>query len=405
VRERAQVDVEDARTIGRRLRQIRKSRGKSLRVIAGLSGVLSAASLSRIENGLRALDRHSEVVALAAALEIAPSEPTRLSAPAPANGHTGSAMVEAVRHALMAADLGYPSGQVVPVEVLRARVAGVQRARRRARFGHVAGALPNLIGDLHTSIASGRDKADLLPLAALLHVDVVAHWLHDAGAPDLRMHAAGLARDAAHEHDQAATLAVAAWGTSVALLTGGMIDLAQAELDSITLPPANSETAGVLCGLAMTQSLVAAVDRRPADVHGPIEVAAELAARFGDVDDQFGILVGPDQVNMRRAALAMEEGDPERAVHIAEGVHPEEFSYVVRRAGYWIDYGRALARLRGRQDDAVRALLTAEKLFPARVYANQFVPDTLARLLARSRRDSPMGRELRGMAYRAGLAV
>ncbi len=53
----------------------------------------------------------------------------------------------------------------------------------------------------------------------------------------------------------------------------------------------------------------------------------------------------------------------------------------------------------------MRALLTAEKLFPARVYANQFIPDTLARLLARSRRDSPMGRELLGMAYRAGLPV
>jgi helix-turn-helix protein len=397
------VDVDDdVLTIGARVRQIRDARKKSLRVIAGLAG-MSTTQLWRVEHGEHALDI-SEIVALANALRVAPSELTVLPVPAPANGQTGSA-IEAVRHALVAADLGYPSGQVVPVEVLRARVAGVQRARRRARFGHVAGALPDLIGDLYTSIASGRDKAELLPLAALLHVDVVAHWLHDAGAPELRMQAAGLARDAAHEYGQAATLAVAAWGTSVALLTGGMIDLAQAELDSITLPPANSKTAGVLCGLAMTQSLVAAVDRRPADVHGPIEVAAELAARFGDADDQFGILVGPDQVNMRRAALAMEEGDPERAVRIAEGVRPKEFSYVVRRAGYWIDYGRSLARLRGRQDEAVRALLTAEKLFPARVYANQFIPDTLARLLARSRRDSPMGRELRGIAYRAGLPV
>jgi hypothetical protein len=32
------VDVEDARTIGRRLRQIRHARGKSLRVVAGLAG-------------------------------------------------------------------------------------------------------------------------------------------------------------------------------------------------------------------------------------------------------------------------------------------------------------------------------------------------------------------------------
>jgi transcriptional regulator with XRE-family HTH domain len=61
--------------------------GKSPQVIAGLAGV-SAANLSRIENGLRALDRHSEIVALAAALEISPSELTKLPVPAPGNGHT-----------------------------------------------------------------------------------------------------------------------------------------------------------------------------------------------------------------------------------------------------------------------------------------------------------------------------
>jgi transcriptional regulator with XRE-family HTH domain len=46
------VDAGDeARTIGRRVRQIRKARRKSLTVLAGLSG-MSIATLSRIENGL-----------------------------------------------------------------------------------------------------------------------------------------------------------------------------------------------------------------------------------------------------------------------------------------------------------------------------------------------------------------
>jgi hypothetical protein len=35
------VDVDEARTIGRQVRQIRDSRGKSLRVIAGLAGTCS----------------------------------------------------------------------------------------------------------------------------------------------------------------------------------------------------------------------------------------------------------------------------------------------------------------------------------------------------------------------------
>ena len=48
--ERVFVDVEDARTIGRRLRLIRNSRKKGLRVIAGLAG-MSKSKLSLIERG------------------------------------------------------------------------------------------------------------------------------------------------------------------------------------------------------------------------------------------------------------------------------------------------------------------------------------------------------------------
>ncbi len=71
------MDVGDARTIGRRLYQIRNSRRKSLRVVAGLAG-MSTTQLWRIEHGERALDSISETVALADALQIAPSELMRI---------------------------------------------------------------------------------------------------------------------------------------------------------------------------------------------------------------------------------------------------------------------------------------------------------------------------------------
>lgn len=94
------MDVDDdARTIGRRLRQIRKSRDKPLVVIAGLAGI-SKSHLSRIELGERALDSRSELVALANALQIAPSELTTLPVPAPANGDNNAA-VKAIRRALI----------------------------------------------------------------------------------------------------------------------------------------------------------------------------------------------------------------------------------------------------------------------------------------------------------------
>ena len=61
------------------------------------------------------------------------------------------------------------------------------------------------------------------------------------------------------------------------------------------------------------------------------------------------------------------------------------------QAVYWMDYGRALARIRGRHDDAVMALLRAEKISPRRVHRNPLAREVIAGLLARSRRDFPDG--------------
>lgn len=60
------------RTVGLRIHRIRKSRDKSLRVIAELAG-MGKSTLHRIEHGQRDLTL-SEIVALASALEIHPSK-------------------------------------------------------------------------------------------------------------------------------------------------------------------------------------------------------------------------------------------------------------------------------------------------------------------------------------------
>jgi hypothetical protein len=99
----------------------------------------------------------------------------------------------------------------------------------------------------------------------------------------------------------------------------------------------------------------------------------------------------------------LEVGDYEFAMTLAESLHPEVHPYRSRQSAYWRDYGRALARVRGRYDDAVMALHRAETLHPHRVHRDPIVREMLAELLGRVRRDSPTGRELRRMASRAGL--
>jgi hypothetical protein len=269
---------------------------------------------------------------------------------------------------------------------------------------HQAGAgLPGLIRDLHTSITAGRDLSTLLPLTAMAHVHLTHMWLRDAGAPaDLRRQAVGLARNAAREHGEVTTLAVAAYGTVYALVGNGMLALARAKLDSLPLPAITRHTAGVVGSLMMAHSLIAAFDRRPGDVAAPMETAAELAGRFSEATrthDEFGFAFGPTDVGLYRMDLALEAKEPDRALNIARGVHPEQHPWATRQAAYWVHCGRALTRVRGRSDEAVIAFRRAEKISPHHVHRNPMVRDVLAELLARPRHDA-VGRNCEGWPTR-----
>ncbi|MGQ0774930.1 MAG: helix-turn-helix domain-containing protein [Pseudonocardiales bacterium] len=394
-------NAEEARTIGERLWQIRNARGKSLRVIGGLAG-MSASTLSRIENGLRALDSRSEIAALANALGVAPSELTRTPELAIGNGE-GPA-VQAVRRALIAVSRDDPAGQVVPVEVLGTRLDALTAAQRRCDHEQVGRELPALIRDLHSTIAAGRDVAELLELAVLLHVQGTHNWLHTLGeSTDLGWQANTLARQAAREHGGSEVMGLVGFGAANGLLAAGEFDIALAELDAVSVPTTTSQAEQLAGMLALTRSLVAAADRRPGDVAAPLDYAAELAARPAE-GNAYGLGFGPTNVGVWRVSVALEARDFALAARIAEELRPELLPSANRKAIYWADYGRALARLRGRRDDAVRALRTAELISPARVQRHPFTREAIALLLPGSRRDA-VGRELRAMAYRAGLPV
>ncbi|MBB5153114.1 helix-turn-helix domain-containing protein [Saccharopolyspora phatthalungensis] len=100
-------------TFGQTLRKIRKARGRSLAVVAGLAGI-SPSYLSRLESGDRSLDRRWLIVALAHALDVAPSEITGSALAIPRDPGDDLALNE-VRLALLAVSLDEPRGEVRPV--------------------------------------------------------------------------------------------------------------------------------------------------------------------------------------------------------------------------------------------------------------------------------------------------
>jgi len=397
------MHMEDSVTIGRRLRRTRRARGKSLRVVAGLAGI-SGSYLCRLELGERALDRLSLIDALAGALQIAPSELTKLPVSTLTDDDTDAA-VSAVRLALVAVDHDRPGGQVLPVEALRARVKTTVDAHcRQGRDTEVGAALPALIADLHTSTAAGRDVAALLDLTVLLHTTVTTGWLRVVGAPlDLRSQAVFLGRRAAQDRDTPTAMGLATWGGLHVMLSAGAVELAQAELDSVTVPTTTPESTQLAGMLALSRSLVAMVDKRSGDVDPSFEFAGELAERTGEAN-AYWMGFGPTNVGFWRMYVALEAGDHERAASVAEGLRPQVHPHRGSQALYWVDYGRALSRLRGRRDDAALALRRAEVISPNYLHRDPHARDTLGELLVRARQDA-VGRELRGMASRAGLPV
>jgi len=388
---------QDARAIGARLREIREARGKSQAVIAGLAGI-TEPYLSMLETGKRALNRRSTIVGLANALEVSPSDLFDLGlSPLPADPATEAA-IGAIRDAMQAVDVGEPGGQVQPVEQLAVRAQTALSATQAMRLAEAGAMLPDLIRDLHTSIDAGRDVAELLRWCVVLYSQAVQSYLFGvAASADLCWLAARAGRDAARQVDEPVALGVAAFGVSNTLLARGNFDLAARALPS--QDTGDEQLDGML---SLTRCLVAVSDSRPADVDGPLQMATELAERTGDGNAHW-MSFGPSNVSLWRCGVALEAGDQERAAELSDVVDLTALP-PKRRVTYYVNRARALSQIPQRRDEAVLALRSAERISPDSVRRAPGARRLLDELVTRTR-DEALGRELRGMAYRAGLSL
>ena len=112
-----------------------------------------------------------------------------------------------------------------------------------------------------------------------------------------------------------------------------------------------------------------------------------------------GLFFGPTNVGIWRIGIEADGGDPGYAARIARATDPAAIPAGFRQVFYYADTARALARLRGRDREAVRFLLTAERLAPQHVHTSAMARETTRALLERSRREAG-GTELRGLCER-----
>lgn len=393
--------------IGARVRQIRESRHMSIRATAELAG-RSHAWLSLIERGRRSLDRRSDIDALAAALQVSPTDLLQQPyVPVDRADSDAQAQMEAVRVALVSTDLRYPTEIERPAPLAHT-VLAAQAARtglyRRGDVTAAVTALPDLLRTLHSYALQGPEDQRAQALGAL--VEACCTGVSAAkvlGYPDLAWISAERGRQAAHLLDDATMIGLADFYMSYALrpyrvaATNTSRALAAAEPAAGTGP----QMMQIYGMLHMMAAFGAAVTGRDSAMDAHLREASDLAARTGDTAEM-ELYFGPTNIAIWRVTMAVERGEGALAREIADGLNTETVSRR-RRADFMIDLARAFGQER-RDQDALRCLRQAEALMPQKVHNDPFSRQMIGDMYRRARRrtGSP---DLRALATRVGVDV
>jgi transcriptional regulator with XRE-family HTH domain len=392
-------------TIGARIRTRRLVRGWSVRYAASRAGI-SHASWSRIERGLQAADNRFVLADVAAALECSPAD--LAGAPVPAADRAATAAqagVYAIRQALVDVDLADAPDRPAPPPHRSARTAElVDNLRQACDYAGAARLLPDLLRDLHAA-AAGPDRRSAL--RQLCEISFIASSvLRNLGHPAEAWLGAERCRAAAEAAEDPVLLGYAAMARATAAAACGSFTrsgtLAERAVDA--LRPHVSAPGGieVLGSLQLVCAYATRGAKRLEDSRSWAGEAAELAGRTGETTTM-GLFFGPTNVGIWRIGIEVDGGDPAMAAQIARSTNPAAIPGSFRQVFYYADAARAYARLRGRDRDAIRYLLTAERIAPQHVHSSAYAQETTRALLDRSRRLAG-GSDLRGLGARMGIS-
>ncbi len=401
--------MDDATAFGKRLREVRIWRGLNLREAAGLAG-RSYSFWGQVERGEQAVNSRNTLEAMAGALRVAPTEltgqPYTLADPTTSEAH---AVVSAVEDALNDYELGEPPEDIQPRpwEAIAADLDRLNRdLRPRDDYAAQGAVLPSLLAELHATYVTDPARRREALVALLDGYQCAAFLTKGLGVRGLPMLATVRAARVAEELDDPA------WSGVVAFVHGQSSGAAHrpqqyrrsiAAADALR-PHLNDRRAAQVYGmLHLNAALACAAQRRADDMATHLDEAAALADRLDDEVGAFANLwFGRANVSVWRVGLATELGEGGRIAELARAVHPEILP-VQRQSMYWADLGRGLVTDRRTRDQGVQALIHAEQLAPQDIRNNPFVRETVADLLRQARRDAG-GRELRGLAWRMGVA-
>ncbi len=386
--------------IGTRIRYWRRRRGgMSQAVLAGLAGV-SQGFISQVETGVLAIDRRSTLIKVASALQVSvadllgqPGDPTD------PNKALASMSVPEIRVVLAELDAGvHTTAQRSRDEVLAVLAANDKR-RLACDFAGWAPVLPGLL----------RDAANHGPALSGEVLHAAASLLRSIGYRDLAWRASDLAVAAARDAADDALLSATVFMRLMCMpAEAHRVIEAQARAVYEELQPrAGDPVARRGYGAMHLSSALACAQRgRPDLVADHLAEARAQAVTLGEPPHPGGLSMGfgPTNVGLWAMASALEAGEYRRVVEIAHTIHPVDLPHANRQSSYWLDLGRALSHIPGRDRDAISAFATAESLAPQYMRALPAARNAVAALIGRARQRA-LADDLRRLADRMGLGA
>jgi transcriptional regulator with XRE-family HTH domain len=392
------MDAEDASVIGQRARMIRRRRGLSLDVTAGLAGI-TKGYLSMLERGQRGFNRRGLIEDLAEALGCSVADLTgQPYLPVDRQSADTAATIPGVSAALHDSTLDdIPDVPARPLPELVRATAQANAFADDARYAMAGRDMGALLAELHVHSVTGDSQGRQVALAALAEACMVAYCLaYRIGHSDLAVVAARRGFDAAVRAERPDLAGMLAMSRTVALMRVGARRRAATvcarvldEISALPGPTPNDTTVAEACGtLHLTSALVAAREARTSDVDMHLAEARSLAAHTGE-RNHLRYHFGPTNVAGWELSIAAENGGgPDAAERFTAAATDLSVLGSKCREGYVrFALARCYAQAEGSRDgEALRALDAADRLAPVVVRNDPIARDLVLTLDRRARR-------------------
>ncbi|WP_229403555.1 helix-turn-helix domain-containing protein [Micromonospora okii] len=400
----------DELPIGRRVAYWRGRRKMSQQVFADRLGK-SKSWVDKVERGVRRLDKFSVLYEIADILEIdvqllLGKDPERRT---DALNCIDQVEVEEIRAALEQYDSMSAYFAAVPfpppLADMRKAVNHAWLTYQYGRYAMLTRALPKLLRDAQAADAGhGGDHA--LEAARLLGqvYQIASSVLRKLGECELAWLAADRAMTVALRADDRLLAGIATTRVCNALASMGRLrpalELNVTIANQLAPGGANDATPERLSvyGMLLLQGAMAAARLgHPDTVADLIGGAEEAAGVVGDGQNHYWTSFGPTNVELHRAAAAVELGDGGRAVEIdQQRIVPVSFNALMpeRRAHHLLDLARGMAQI-GDVAGAGEMLLRGDRLAPSEIRCRPIAHAVMSDVLRRTRgAPSPLIAEL-----------